>query len=135
MGMFNLPEKSVDGYRIDWWSTLNGEKVVHRWAIYHINTPWKKYSLDRKSGVDIIDDWMIYEEYRSDFSDEIYSICTGRCCGWKTVEKWTGDFLSWIEAANYVKSKLEKSVESKIEQLYRERNKLSRIVEEINIHG
>ena len=92
--LFNLPEKPIDKYRIDYflisvsdyWYYIN---QMH--AIYYINTPYEDLGINNGRGAPLVDDWMIYKEGRA----------TGRFCGWKQPEGYITQgncFLTMQEA-------------------------------------
>jgi len=73
--MIKIPEKPVDGFRVDWWTfNYNYMHLNHRWAIFHKSTPYSKVDAAFASeyGVPFVNEFAIYLKYGG--SDEPYRI-------------------------------------------------------------
>lgn len=72
--MIKLKKKPVDGHEIIVWRlrSFAPYRPVAVKYVYHKSTPWKKFCDDGTPGVDIVDQWMIYEDGH----------CVGRNDGW-----------------------------------------------------
>ncbi len=125
MGYPEYPAKPVDGYELVWWSAEvggHGFPVRRRRAIYHVNTPWRKYApRDDRGGAALVDDWMLYP----DLSDR----ASGRNSGWhhfreaneraKYARLWTVAevFVTQVEAVAVAIARLENLVETRTRQM------------------
>lgn len=56
----SVPKRPRDQQRIDWW-WIQDSKLYHSYAIYHVNTPWKKVCPRRGAhGADLVRTWQVF---------------------------------------------------------------------------
>lgn len=97
--MIELPKEPVDQFTFEGYVVADGHfpGISFVRYVYHVNTPWDKYSPDRGGGAPIVDDWMIYNrscdpQYNSQLT------CDGRRHGWESIRPFVAR-LTTIEGA------------------------------------
>ncbi len=114
-----LPDKAVDGFRIEWFDVDPHSGISLRSAVYHVDSPYPG-----PIGVRIVDEWMIYEGARS----------TGRTnTGWTAIKPLLVDtYQTYADARHAYVAKLEAQVKAAIAANDRLRTRLIRLPQEFD---
>lgn len=107
------PESPVDGYELKWYQisvSSNWWYLSEKKAVYHVNTPWNKFSPNERGGADLVDDWMIYKN----------GYAEGRWTGWNApcnLTYWENCFHTKAEALAEIRKRLETYVTEELKKV------------------